>query len=257
MDRLPLTDVQSKLSELVLQVPAPGKHCCRSAISHIERAWTLRHMDKEMAVFRAITGEEESVSAIFHSLKRIGYVGADRLKPRDHVHKAALHPFLQAVKSNLAQARLDQLKPTLELNLDGKPAKFQVRLSLPQESGRHLHMYPVPPLNFTLKQNEKLYNFVKEILQVTKQQTLNTVIDHVRSIANRRNQVLYASQEGIPRVRELPDKFLITRRDRIFGNITLFLLIDPHPVQSFVQQALDAFLAMLRLLPKELEGETN
>jgi hypothetical protein len=257
MDKLPLTEIQSKISELVEQTPAPGNHCCRSAISHIKRAWTLRQMDKEMAAFRAITGEEESVSAIFHSLRRVGYVGADKLNPRNHVHKAALHPFLQAVKTNLAQAKVDQLKPTLELNLDEKVSKFKVRLSLPEEFGLNLHIYPVLPLDFTLHHNDKLYNFVKEILQVTKQDTVETVVDHVRSIANTRNQVLYASQQGVPQVRELTDKFLITRRDRIFGNITLFLLIDAHPVQSFVQQALDAFLAMLRLLPKKLDGETD
>jgi hypothetical protein len=257
MNELPLTETQLRISEFVEQTPAPGKHCCRSAISHIKRAWVLREIDKEMSVFRAITGEEESVSAIFHSLRRVGYVGAAKLNPKKHVHKAALHPFLKAVERNFAQAKVDRFRPTLEFDLDRKSPKFRLRVSAPEEFGLNLQIYPELPLDFTSHQNDKLYNFVKEILEVTKQDTMDTVIAYVRSIANRRNQVLYASQQGVPQVQELPEKFLITRRDRIFGNLTLFLLIDPYPTQSFVQQALDAFLAMLGLLPKELEGETD
>ena len=257
MAELDLTDIQSKVSEMILATPAPGKHCARSAISHLTRCWTLRKLDPGMAVFRAITGEEESVSAIFHSLKRLKYVGAEKLKPRNHVHKAALQPFLAAVENNFYLSKIQNLSPGLEVDVNEKNPQLKTRLTIIDESGQGGYVYPVPPLNFSVKQNRRLYDFSGEILQVTNQSTIDKVVDHIRSIANRRNQVLYASQQGVPEVQGLSDKVLLDRRDRIFRNLIIYLLIDPHPIQLFVQQALTALLEMLGLLPRELDSDTT
>ncbi|MEW5884951.1 MAG: hypothetical protein AB1725_12115, partial [Armatimonadota bacterium] len=80
-----------------------GRHAGRSAIRHIRRAWALKDIDKEMAAFRGITAEEESVRAIFHALQKRRYPGASCLKWRDHRQKAAVDPFFRAVSQVLEE----------------------------------------------------------------------------------------------------------------------------------------------------------
>ena len=38
---LEFTDLEKDIVELVELAPAPGKHCARSAIRHLQRAWLL------------------------------------------------------------------------------------------------------------------------------------------------------------------------------------------------------------------------
>jgi hypothetical protein len=116
--------------------------------------------------------------------------------------------------------------------------------------------YPIPPLHLELKLNGKVHNFADELLQLTDKQTIDKVIDAIKTRANTRNQVLYATRQGIPCVSELPDDFFFKKRDRLFLNLIVYLLIDPYPVQQFVQQALNGFLSMLGLLPQDQLGET-
>lgn len=257
MEEINFTDLQVKVCEMILNTPAPGKQSARNAISHLKKAWKLHKIDPEMAVFRTVTGEEESVSAIFHSLRRLRYKGAEKLNTKNHVHKSALQPFLNAIENNFSLTKLNKLKPTLELDINELSPKFKSRISISDKSGNEIFAYPIPPLNFGIKQNGQVYNFEKEILQITNQQTINKVTSYIRSLANERNRMLYASNKGIPEILNLSDKFFYDRRDRIFRNLILYLLIDPYPIQTFVQQALDAFLEMLGLLPKGIELENE
>jgi hypothetical protein len=257
MEELELNEAQTRVSELILETPAPAKHSARSAISHIKKAWKLKATDPEMAVFRAITAEEESVTTIFHSLKRLRYENSLKLKPWNHVHKSALQPFLAAIENNFYAAQMDQFNLVVELDQNETPKRFKTRATVMSESGEQFFVYPIPPLNFIIKQNGKICNFADELLQLTNQKTITKVIDHVKTLANRRNQLLYASQQGIPEVRDLPDSFFLERRDRIFRNLVLFLLIDPYPIQLFIQQALNAFLEVLGLLPTDLESRSD
>lgn len=69
-----------------------------------------------------------------------------------------------------------------------------------------------------------------------------------------RNQILYASSEGIPTIADPIDGYILKRRDVIFTNLIIYLLIDPYKEkQLFVQQALSAFLKMLRLIPEDID----
>jgi hypothetical protein len=104
MAALEKTPFEKDLEELVLKTPAPGKHCARNAIRHIECAWALAELDPEMAAFRAITAEEESATAVFHAIRRRKYIGSEKLNPHDHVQKNALFPFFSAIAELLEQA---------------------------------------------------------------------------------------------------------------------------------------------------------
>src|SRR5919205_2516033 len=92
------TDYQRAVQELIQDRPSPGCHAANNALRHISKAWDIRNIDQEMAVFRSFCAEEEAAAAIFHALKRLRYLGTEKLDPRNHVQKVAVMPFLWMVK---------------------------------------------------------------------------------------------------------------------------------------------------------------
>jgi len=74
---------------------------------------------------------------------------------------------------------------------------------------------------------------------------------YVKNVANVRNELLYATANGIAHVKNESKKQMQDRHDAIFFHFIIYLLIDPYSEkQLFVQQALDAFLRMLRIIEK-------
>jgi hypothetical protein len=70
-----------------------SKQCARSAIHHLELAWKIKDVDPEMAIFRAITSEEEAATAIFIALKDKGYLNAKKIKFKKHSYnRHSAHP---------------------------------------------------------------------------------------------------------------------------------------------------------------------
>src|SRR4051812_2704559 len=97
-DELPFSKTQVDLEKAVHNLPkGRPRNCCRNAFHRIKRAWSLRLLDPEIAVFSAITAEEEAASAVISALKTKGYSGADILNPRSHPHKAGVIYMAQAV----------------------------------------------------------------------------------------------------------------------------------------------------------------
>jgi hypothetical protein len=243
-----LTEIQKEIKELILDTPPPGKHCARSAIRHIEKAWEIKDIDREMSGFRAITGEEESVTAIFHSLKRRNYKASDKLKLRDHVHKSAMHPFLIAVSQAFDPVKAE-MQPVLELHTESDSKRFRVRVIIKGPDGKDLWVFPDPPLNFNVKVNDKPLDFSDQFSLMATEKNAKDMFTAIKKAANYRNQILYASQNGIPSLLDPIDKYLLKRKDIIFLNLAIFLLIDPYrEIQLFAQQALAAFLKMLNVI---------
>lgn len=60
MDLEGLAAHERAIGELILERPALGKHAARHATSHIQKAELIKPVDPEMALLRAITGEEEA-----------------------------------------------------------------------------------------------------------------------------------------------------------------------------------------------------
>lgn len=243
-----LSEAHKEIKKLILDTPPPGKHCARSAIRHIEKAWEIKDVDREMAGFRALTGEEESVTAIFHSLKRRNYKSADKLNPRNHVHKCAVYPFLIAV-SEAFEPFKSEMEPQLELHAENGEKKFRVRITVKGPDGKKLWAFPEPPLNFNVWVNNKLYDFAEQFSVLASDKKAKDMLTAIRKAANYRNQILYASQKGIPSLAEPIDKYLLKRRDVIFLNLAIFLIIDQcSEIQLFAQQALAALLKMLKII---------
>ena len=98
----PLSPGERVLANTIPTANLPGMWAAFNALRHLTRAWMIRELDPQMAVFRSITAEEESASAVFRAVKRLGYSGSRYLNPRNHVHKNALFPFCVAVYRTIA-----------------------------------------------------------------------------------------------------------------------------------------------------------
>jgi len=250
-DKIVFTDLQQEIAKFILHTPAPGKHSARNAIYCIEKAWQLRHIDANMAAFRCITAEEEAATAIFHALKRRRYIGADRLNYRSHLHKLSLLPFFQAI-ADIFHKTVNMYKPQLIWNRMEKKPRLRLRLTVNIPGGETLHAEPQPPLYFTTLVNGKKYDFARELEKVATERKMKDIMDHLRNVANFRNRLLYAGSDGIPDV-TIHDTAILRKRDIVIIHLAIYLLIDQYKEQQlFAQQALDAFLKMLRVIPKEI-----
>lgn len=253
---LPLGDFDRAIVDLVPKLPGPAKWRAFNAVRHLDWAWKLRTVDPEMAAFRAITAEEEAATAIFVALRRRGYEDADKLRPRDHVHKNAVIPFFDAITRVIAAHGAQLPGAQLYLKTEEDPPLLTFRFRQPHPlTGEEVWAYPQPPLNVSvtsgpvgeLKRDEDFTAGVKEIVQAAK---VKDIMTYLRNRANERNRVLYAADNGFPSMTGDIEKGLRSYQRNVFTLLRIYLLIDQYErKQLFVQQALTAFLRTLKMLP--------
>lgn len=245
-----ITDFEIEVVRLLETASVPAKYAAKQAVRHLNRAWKIREIDKEMAALRAVTAEEESAAAIFHAIKRHAYHDAGKLKLRNHRHKRALTPFFSAMVPYLAKV--------IETNpLFGSPRAVirddQLKLQLPLKQNEEYSAIPHPPLHFDMSVNGDHYDFRDEARKVAEGADLPTMLKLVDRNVAQRNDLLYARNEGVTSFAGDIDALIMAFKRTTFRNLIVFLLIDPHhEIQLFVQQTLDAFLKALDCVPVEI-----
>ncbi len=253
MLHLKTSPYQQKLEQIVSRCPAPGCYCALNAIDHLSKADAIKDIDPEMAFFRGACAEEEAATAIFQSLKRLRYPNADLLKPREHMQKVAVTPFLWAIH-RAAEPALDAgCKPRVEIIGPEGQEKLRCSFIAP---GTEQRVYPIPPLDFALTDNRDntMYDFVNEIDLLKQFGNYKEVFDYLRNGANQRNRVLYASNNGSVELPRAIEPFLLSQLETVTRLLTVFALIDGYPQQqSFVVQCLSAFVKMLGKAPEDVK----
>ena len=250
VNRLEITDFDKNCLLLLEASPKKhSRHCFRSAINHFEKAEKLIQTDQEMAAFRCITAEEEAASGLMQVLRERRYENADKLRPRDHIHKNAIFPFLVVLGSFFHEViGVHGVIPKLHIKEENGKRLLTIGVPMVIE-GEELLVYPVPPLNFMIKSDERRISYRKQITAFVEAQGARDISTHVREQANLRNQILYASPSGYPGVSNLKTEFFTIRQKRIFALLKAYLFIYPYSErQPFVQDVLDAFLAMIGAL---------
>lgn len=221
-------------------------HSFKSAFRHIRQAWKLYPIDPEMSLFRAITGEEEAASGLMLALMQQRYPGANRLKPRDHRHKAAVAPFLTAVNNMLVASSVPA--PKLSLS-SGKTPALEVSLDLQAMGLSEDPKFATPdhPFNFAVKKSGRsdVYLFQKELDEVAASKGVSDIQAAIAARANLRNELLYASDDGVPEAR-FGEDLLLEYRSRIYALCLLTIgILQTKQHQIFAAQTLEAFLTAL------------
>lgn len=255
----PISEFDKWVADVVPTTAPLPRWTALNAIRHLNRAWRIRSLDPEMSMFRAITAEEEAATSLFLALKQQHYQGAKRIKHHNHIHKNGLIPFVDAVSRLFEKLRTDLPKTKLYFDGSQNPARLFLRVELPNPTtGQLMWGLPQPPLHFSFSSeeegyNSRLYAFEREIQQIATEMGAATIIDHIRERANLRNKLLYAASEGYPSISGDIEASLRSYQRNVFTILKLYLMIDPYPKQqNFVQQCLDAYLKMLKLVPSDV-----
>lgn len=249
-DRLRLSEGDQFILKRLKLRRGVGKHAANNALTHIGKAWIIRTIDPEMAMFRAITGEEEAVTAIFHALARHGYPGAEYFDRRKHVHKASVVPFMAAVGRVLTS--LPGFHAAIVYNRTGAARPLRTRIDTTLEGLGRVVIRPDPPLSGSMMGSDGVPDFREELRDLASVSGMRSIERFLHERANQRNRYLYASSHGRPHVvGDLTPRLLALKRS-VFSLVGIYLLVDETKgVQSFAQQCLDTFLPVLeRLDPK-------
>lgn len=246
------------IADFIPKLTGPAKWRAFNAIRHLNAAWKLRSTDREIAIFRGLTAEEEAATAIFVALRRRAYEGAEKLRPRDHVHKNAVIPFFDAITRVIATFAAQMPRAQLFLDTETDPPLLTFRFAQPHpETGEPAWAYPQPPLNFSAKsirpgQPDRAEDFAAGVEEIVASANVKDIVAYVRERANRRNLVLYAGDSGYPAVQGDVDAELLRYKRNVFTLLRIYLFIDQYAQkQLFVQQALTGFLKTLKLIPTD------
>lgn len=203
-----------------------------------------------MAVFRAITPEEEAATAIFASLRQLGYERANRLSLRSHIHKQAVIPFFRAIHDCFAEVGGGVSLARWWSAPRGAKKRLFLELAIPDRRTALAD----PPFGFTVTDpaTGSPIDFEQNMREVVEGNGLNDTLEYLKERANRRNRLLYATEQGIPRLERPAEQFLLGAKKRVLLLLGVFCLIFPYRRKAlFVQQALDAFLLLLGRVGKE------
>ena len=234
------------LLEMVGRTPVRSRASIRHAWVHIEKARRLVGVDNEMAAFRSITAEEEGATGIIHALKNIGYDRSELLNSRDHKHKSGLWSLFRIISEFMHDVGAEKYFAGKVIEGSGDNAgKLEICFPSPLP-GDSRWVHPVPPLNFSISSDGKNIAFQKQADKLASAHNKNQLKNHISKEANLRNELIYASHEGIPNVLEDPANFISMRERRVMVFTYAYLLIAQYPErQLFVQQCLDAYLRLL------------
>ncbi|MBR9910897.1 MAG: hypothetical protein GYB33_11175 [Gammaproteobacteria bacterium] len=228
------------------------KNCGKNAIYHLEKAWQISEIDFEMAIFRAITAEEEAASSLFYCLKNNNYINSGRSSFKEHAHKLGLFPFVQGVGRFLGDVLQQDSSPFDKFNLrhinkDGRKA-IELLLNL---RSQNITVTPLPPLHFTVSNSDTkdVLTFENNFKELINGLGYENSIKYIKSIANTRNEILYANSAGKPNVSGDIPGYINLQKKKVMLFLRVVLMIDPWEKSEgkslFVQQCLDSYLLLL------------
>ncbi|SEG12698.1 hypothetical protein [Marinobacterium lutimaris] len=227
-------------------------HAVRSCLRHLQRAKQLIEEMPELAVFSAITAQEEAATALLLTLRKRKYTGSEKLNIRNHVHKTGVLPMVELITSAFLPAATD-FSVTLGFAEEGKRKVLKYKIPF-RINNEQFYMEPVPPLQIFSKEKGGLPpDYHAKISKIATEAGIDSIFEHIKKLANERNRMLYASSSGIPE--EVNPRSRVQYFDEAaMRTLILYLLIEPyHEKQNLVQEALSAYIKVLERVPPNLE----
>ena len=253
---MPFDPFHLGIEEAVEKLKVPRiRHACRSAFTHLRKSWILHPVDAEMSAFRAITAEEEAAVAVIRALRHQKYPNADSLNDRNHTHKSSLWAFITAVNDKMVEKRI--AAPNLSIRLEGDP-RIELSVDLGSQAGLDHRLWGTPdePFNFVMSSDRtgslKPHDFSEELHSLAIGKGSSNIEAFVKAEANSRNQLLYASDQGMPSV-QFEDAYLLGRRQRVVVLVVLTIAIMQTAAhQLFLVQCLNALLRAVQRFDGDL-----
>ena len=225
-----------------------------AAFIHLSLAHRVKDIDPAMAIFRAITAEEEAATGLLRALKTRGYAGSRELLPRDHLQKAAVYPYLCAIARHSSYLRMNGVKEVrLGISKDEEKPKLQLALLLDGENDG-IVARPNPPLNLRIREGGNVVDYQRYFRELISPIGFEDIRNYLNVKKNQRNLFLYSSPDGLFDPGPVADSSLIDCKHRIMTILKAALLIWPYTeTQPFVQEAVHSFLGLAGRLRKVAE----
>jgi hypothetical protein len=247
------------LRQLAPRMPGTVKFRLLNTLEHIDRAFQLFEIDREIASFRAISAEEEGAAALIKAIQLRRYAHAKKFNVRDHQHKAAVLACVKAVAS--------QLQPILkefQLTFDFKKKRADVKIPLSNfdvTGGEDYAIQPVEPLDFAHHSEGKSETaFFDEALEsLAARSNFENIKRMISAQANARNTLLYASDSALPLSRATRDALENRRTWSLTLLVLTTMVLQSRKHLSLVSQAISAFLGVISKLPpgEVVEGDAT
>lgn len=222
-----------------------------AAFIHLSLAHRLKDIDPAMAIFRAITAEEESATGLLRALQAQGYAAPGELLPKDHLQKAAVYPYLRAIAKHTSHLRMNGIKEVrFGIPRDEDKPKLQLALIL---DGAYdgIVARSSPPLNLRVREGGEVVNYQKYFRELISPSGFDDIRKYLNTKKNQRNLLLYASPQGLLDPGPVSDATLLDYKIRIMTILKTSLLIWPYKeIQPFVQEAVRSFLELAGRLRK-------
>jgi hypothetical protein len=245
--------IRDGLRVAIEKLPKQVKMRARSSLEGFDKARQLLPLDREIASFRAITAEEEAVAALFKSLQLMNYPGSERLSLYSHLHKAAVAPFIAAVKHALTGGKgklnigltLDMAEPSITVHVLLK----QFGIEIPGRENLSLQLVePLGVLGAKEDGSSPTSFYDSHISKVASSANAKSMLEFIRQEANARNLLLYASDMAVPSSRATPETIEIRQRRAETCLLLSIAVLQIKTHQIMASQGLAAFLKMLKIV---------
>lgn len=238
------------LRRLHVKLPGVLRYRFESALNHLDRAFALLEIDREMASFRAITAEEEAATALIRCIQLRQYNFANKLNPWDHRHKAAVMACVMAIGSNL-QPMLKEFQLIFDFSLPRVDLKVPLS-NFEVVGGDEYAIQFVEPLDLvhTREGVPESELFGDALRGLAEQSRFENIKRLVAAQANARNTLLYASDSAVP-ISNVTVGGLRERRNRAVTLLILTVMIwQKKEEQALVRHSILAFLGVMSKLPE-------
>lgn len=234
------------LKRIAQKVRKPIRMRMVNALDHFERSIMLFDLDREMSSFRVLTGQEEAATALMMALQTKGYEGASYFNLRSHKHKAAVGACVTAIAQTL-----QPLLSNYEMDFNFARCRIDVRLPLGgvrDEDGRPLFLQFQEPLGLLhANEGEEEPNIFKGALDdLMNPGGFRSVSAMVKAQANLRNNLLYASDQSLPRSSASAEQFTWRYSISLTMLVLTVMVLQAPPNQPLPRQAMPAFLSIVQ-----------
>lgn len=239
------------MRRLASGIPGSVKFRLLNTLEHFDRSAQLFESDREMASFRAITGEEEAATALIKAIQLRRYLHSKEINARDHQHKAAVISCVMAIAAQVAQ-----MLKEFQLTCDFAKRRFDVKLPLSNfnvDGGENLAIQFVEPLDIAHRRegSNDREAFDDALENLAKRSNFNDIKRMVASQANDRNTLLYASDSSLPLSSATLDGLQNRKKRALILLVISVMILQSHKHQAFVCQAILAFLGVISRLPRD------
>lgn len=248
--------IQEGLRHAIPKLPEPVKMRAQNSLEGFDKARQLLSIDREIASFRAITAEEEATAALFKSLQLRNYPDSEKLSLHKHLHKAAVTPFISAVKRAIVggdgklniRLTLDIAEPSITVQILLK----QFGVEIPGHEGLSLQLVEPLGLLGAKEDGSSPTSFYDDhISKVANAVNAKNILEFVRQEANVRNLLLYASDKALPLSKATMETIELRQRRAETCLLLAIAVLQLRKHQAMAVQGLAAFLKMLRIVTKD------